>query len=454
MTDLANSKRPRRWLRGLAVVLAIAAVPLLIYRAELSRLMRFADVFDPERIVYNFQHMDEILLSRTVAGGGEVLEFARGSYSLPESFRYGDQSYETEGFLTELVTTGLIIVRDDTILLERYEHGHSPPGRHIAWSVTKSFVSALFGIAVGEGDIPDIMAPVTDYLPELEGSGYEGVPIKHVLQMSSGVGFDEDYGDPFSDINRMGPSMAVGSLLDFAATLERTRAPGTVQHYVSVDTQVLGEILARATGRDLAGYASEKLWKPLGMEFDAVWLLDGTGMEWAFGGLNVSLRDFARLGWLYLNGGSRDGRQIVPRAWVEASVTPDAPHLMPASWRSGSTVRRSTWPRRADSSSSRTPSTSISRRTASRTVRSRSPCGGPSRRISIARPTAKESRDEDDLAHRTRLGDRALPGDRSPRPLLAPLTTELGRKYLGGTAIDPKSVTAGELWLFELGPRT
>jgi CubicO group peptidase (beta-lactamase class C family) len=329
MTDLANSKRPRRWLRGLAVVLAIAAVPLLIYRAELSRLMRFADVFDPERIVYNFQHMDEILLSRTVAGGGEVLEFARGSYSLPESFRYGDQSYETEGFLTELVTTGLIIVRDDTILLERYEHGHSPPGRHIAWSVTKSFVSALFGIAVGEGDIPDIMAPVTDYLPELEGSGYEGVPIKHVLQMSSGVGFDEDYGDPFSDINRMGPSMAVGSLLDFAATLERTRAPGTVQHYVSVDTQVLGEILARATGRDLAGYASEKLWKPLGMEFDAVWLLDGTGMEWAFGGLNVSLRDFARLGWLYLNGGSRDGRQIVPRAWVEASVTPDAPHLMP-----------------------------------------------------------------------------------------------------------------------------
>jgi CubicO group peptidase (beta-lactamase class C family) len=329
MTDLANSKRPRRWLRGLAVVLAIAAVPLLIYRAELSRLMRFADVFDPERIVYNFQHMDEILLSRTVAGGGEILEFARGSYSLPESFRYGDRSYQTEGFLAELVTTGLIIVRDDTILLERYEHGHSPPGHHIAWSGTKSFVSALFGIAVGEGDIPDIMAPVTDYLPELEGSGYDGVPIKHVLQMSSGVGFDENYGDPFSDINRMGPSMAVGSLLDFAATLERTRPPGTVQHYVSVDTQVLGAILARATGRDLAGYASEKLWKPLGMEFDAVWLLDGTGMEWAFGGLNVSLRDFARLGWLYLNGGSRDGRQIVPRAWVEASVTPDAPHLMP-----------------------------------------------------------------------------------------------------------------------------
>jgi CubicO group peptidase (beta-lactamase class C family) len=147
--------------------------------------------------------------------------------------------------------------------------------------------------------------------------------------MSSGVGFNEDYGDPFSDINRMGPSMALGSLLDFAATLERARPPGTLQHYVSVDTQVLGTILVRATGQDLAAYASEKLWQPLGMEFDAVWLLDGTGMEWAFGGLNASLRDFARFGWLYLNGGSRNGKQIVPEAWVRASVTPDAPHLMP-----------------------------------------------------------------------------------------------------------------------------
>lgn len=147
--------------------------------------------------------------------------------------------------------------------------------------------------------------------------------------MSSGVGFDEDYGDPFSDINRMGPSMAVGSLLDFAATLERARPPGTLQYYVSVDTQVLGAILARATGQDLSSYASEKLWQPLGMEFDGVWLVDGTGMEWAFGGLNASLRDFARFGWLYLNGGRRNGTQIVPEAWVRASVTPDAPHLMP-----------------------------------------------------------------------------------------------------------------------------
>jgi CubicO group peptidase (beta-lactamase class C family) len=325
----AAKRGPRRLLRWLAIALALAAIPLLIYRTEVTRLWHMANLFDPDRIVHNFQHMDEILDSRTVARGDQVLEFARGTYSLPKSFRYRDRPYDTEAFLDELVTTGLIIVQDDTILLERYERGHAPAGHHIAWSVSKSFVSALFGIAVEEGHIPDIMAPVTDYLPELEGSGYDGVPIKHVLQMSSGVGFNEDYGDPFSDINRMGPSMALGSLLDFAATLERARPPGTLQHYVSVDTQVLGTILVRATGQDLAAYASEKLWQPLGMEFDAVWLLDGTGMEWAFGGLNASLRDFARFGWLYLNGGSRNGKQIVPEAWVRASVTPDAPHLMP-----------------------------------------------------------------------------------------------------------------------------
>lgn len=322
-------RRPRRWLRWLGVALALLAIPLVLYRIEVTRLWRFAGLFDPDRIVYNFQHMEEILDSRTVKAGGDVLEFARGSYVLPESFRYGDRSFDTEDFLDELVTTGLLVLRDDTILFERYAHGYAPAGHHIAWSVTKSFVSALFGIAVSEGHIPDIQVPVTDYLPELSGSGYDGVRIKDVLQMSSGVGFNEDYGDPFSDINRMGPSMAVGSLLDFAAGLDRTRPPGTLQHYVSVDTQVLGSILVRATGQDLTTYASEKLWKPLGMEFDAVWLVDGTGMEWAFGGLNVSLRDFARLGWLYMNGGRRNGRQIVPEAWVKASVTPDAPHLLP-----------------------------------------------------------------------------------------------------------------------------
>lgn len=323
-------RRVRRLLGGLGIVLSIMTVLAVFYRTELTQLWQVAHVFDADSIVYNFQHMDEIFPTRTVRRGGDVFEFERGSYSLPASFSYSGRSYDTQAFLAETATTGLLIVQHDAILLERYERGHSASGRHIAWSVSKSVVSALFGIALERGHIRDIMQPVTDYLPELEGSGYDGVPIKHVLQMSSGVRFNEDYGDPSSDINRMGRVMAMGStLLEFAATLTRERQPGTLQHYVSVDTQVLGTILVRATGKNLSTLTSEWLWQRLGMESDAYWTVDGSGMEMAFGGLNASLRDYARFGRLYLNRGSWNGNQVVPRDWVDASVTPDAPHLMP-----------------------------------------------------------------------------------------------------------------------------
>ncbi len=327
---VVSGSRRRRLLRWIGAGLALVAALAWVYRTELGRLWNVVRLFDADVIVYNFQHMDELFPRRTIARGDEVFEFGRGAYSLPPTFTYAGRSYDSQAFLEDTATTGLLIVQDDAILLERYARGHAASGRHIAWSVSKSVVSALFGIAVAEGHIRDIMQPVTDYLPELEGSGYDGVPIKHVLQMSSGVRFDEDYGDPWSDINRMGRVLALGStLLEFASTLEREREPGTLQHYVSIDTQVLGAILVRASGQSLAEFTSEKLWQPLGMESDGFWLLDGSGMEMAFGGLNATLRDLARFGRLYLHKGRWNGRQVVPEAWAVASVTPDAPHLMP-----------------------------------------------------------------------------------------------------------------------------
>jgi CubicO group peptidase (beta-lactamase class C family) len=317
-------------LRILAAAVLVVLVTALFYRTEITRLYTVTHLFDEDRIVHNFQHMDELFDSSPIEGGGEVFEFERGSYTLPESFVLEGKTYDTEAYLAETMTTGLLILHNDKILLERYALGHSAEETHIAWSVSKSFLSALFGIAVGEGHIRDIMQPVTDYVPELVGSGYDGVAIKDVLQMSSGVGFNEDYGDPKSDINRMGRSLALGSsLLEFAATLKRARPPGTLQHYVSIDTQVLGTVLVRATGQSLSSYTSEKLWKPIGMESKAYWMVDGSGMEMAFGGLNAGLRDFARFGRLYLHKGNWNGKQIVPESWVVASTTPDAPHLMP-----------------------------------------------------------------------------------------------------------------------------
>jgi CubicO group peptidase (beta-lactamase class C family) len=317
-------------LRVFAVAILVVLGIAFFYRAELDGLWTVTHLFDEDRIVHNFQHMDELFETRSIDGGGEVFEFERATYTLPRNFIHDGKTYDTEAYLAETMTTGLLILHNDKILLERYTNGHSAEETHIAWSVSKSFVSALIGIAVGEGHIRDIMQPVTDYVPELAGSGYDGVAIKDVLQMSSGVGFNEDYGDPSSDINRMGRSLAMGSsLLEFASTLKRARQPGTLQHYVSIDTQVLGTVLVRATGQSLSSYTSEKLWKPVGMESNAFWMIDGTGMEMAFGGLNAGLRDFARFGRLYLHKGNWNGTQIVPQSWVEDSLTPDAPHLKP-----------------------------------------------------------------------------------------------------------------------------
>jgi len=232
--------------------------------------------------------------------------------------------------LDDTWTTGLVVLKEGVIVCEEYFRGNDEASQVISWSVAKSFVSALIGIAVEEGHIKDIHEPVTDYVEFLKGSGYDGVSIKDVLQMSSGIRFKEDYGDFFSDINRMGRTIALNSSLDkFIASLKRDRPPGTYHHYMSPDTQVLGVLLEQSTGRTLTEYLEENIWQRIGMEADAYWLVDGRERELAFGGLNAVLRDFARFGLLYLNAGRWKDEQIVPAEWIRTSVTPDAPHLIP-----------------------------------------------------------------------------------------------------------------------------
>lgn len=200
----------------------------------------------------------------------------------------------------------------------------------ISWSVAKSFVSALVGIAVSEGHIASLADPISGYIRVEPGSAYDGVSIKDVLQMSSGARWNEDYADAASDVFRLGATMAGAmSLDDFVATMVHEAAPGTVCRYNSGDTQALGALLVKATGKSLTDYMREKLVVPLGFEADCYWLIDDTGMEMAFAGLNVTARDFAKLGELYRNKGRWNGQQIVPENWVDASVRVSAPHLVP-----------------------------------------------------------------------------------------------------------------------------
>ncbi|HYA76938.1 MAG TPA: serine hydrolase [Burkholderiaceae bacterium] len=316
----------------LALIFAVLCIGVMVGWRDVRRIVFLESLFSGADQVENFRDMRSLFPTRTVHHGPASLAFGPGSpIGLPETFVYEGRGEDTQAFLASTETTGLLIVKDDKIVFEQYWHGNDANSRWEAWSISKSFVSALIGVAIREGAIASVEDPVTKYASELQGSAYDGVRIKDVLRMSSGVRWNEDYGDPGSDVYRLGPRLALGLSLDsFAATLKREYAPGTFRGYDSMDAQVLGMVLRHATGTNLSDYLSAKLWVPLGMESDAYWLTDRQGVEWAAAGLNATLRDFAKLGRLYLNNGQCNGAQVVSADWVRQSVAAQAPRPMPS----------------------------------------------------------------------------------------------------------------------------
>ena len=312
-------------------LLLIFAASALYFKQELVRIHFVLTLFEPDVIVENFRDMTRVFDSHTVHRKGVVYELARHPSPLPETFTYRGKRQDLNAWIQRTDTAGLIVIHDEKVAFEHYYKGNTAGTRWISWSVGKSLVSAMVGFALQDGSIRSLSDPVTDYAPSLSTSGYDGVAIKDVLQMSSGIRFNEDYGDFHSDINRMGRTFALGTSMEaFVLSLKNARPPGTYHHYVSMDTQVLGMVLQKATGQSLSAYLEKKLWSQLGMDSDALWIVDGEGMELAFGTLNAVLRDYARFGLFYLNEG-RDhlGRQLLSADYVKASVTPDAPHLFP-----------------------------------------------------------------------------------------------------------------------------
>jgi CubicO group peptidase (beta-lactamase class C family) len=276
----------------------------------------------------NFNRVNELLPTTTLKPSTNPYQFPTGApLGLPASFNYEGEEIDTEGFLTEVDTAALLILTNGQVRLERYSLTGGIGVPWLSMSVAKSVVSALIGIAV-DGGLMDIEEPVTLYVPSLAGSGYDGVRLNDVIQMSSGARWNEDYNDPESDIGRMAAAMAgFESLEKFVTRIQPQREAGTFNQYNSADTQVLGMALRNATGRSIADLTQTQLWDPLGMESTAYWMVDNDGVEMAFGGLNATARDYAKIGELFRNRGNWKGTQIVSADWVQASVTPDAPHL-------------------------------------------------------------------------------------------------------------------------------
>ena len=312
-------------------ILLITIIAVVIYYPNLKNVWKAIHFFDKELIVANFTTINQNWKTREIKRPVIPYIFPKGpEMTLPKTFSYKNRAFNSLDYLDSSFTTGFLILQNDSLSFEKYYLGNTDTTRHISWSVAKSFVSALFGIAIEEGYIKSLEQHVDEYLPDLKGSGYEGVKIKDVLQMSAGVKFNEDYADFFSDINRWGRHFAWGASQDkFAASLKKEVPPGTYRRYVSINTQVLGMIIVKATGRSLTQYLEEKIWGKIGMEYSGYWIVDNYGMEVALCGLNATLRDYAKFGQLYLKKGNWQGAQVIPEKWVIASITPDAPHLMP-----------------------------------------------------------------------------------------------------------------------------
>jgi len=317
---------------GQFLTLSIVVIAIIagVYANELRQLYRVVNLFNDTEIVHNFSNMHEVMPTKIIKRSGEVRAFKRLPQNLPETFSFRGQKFNLENYIQDSNSTALLVIKDESITFEKYYQGTTENDLRASWSMAKSYLSAIFGIAVYEGHIPDLNVAVTDYVPSLKGSGYDGVTIKNVLQMSSGVAFDEDYNDFNSDINRFGRMMALGGSFDeFAATLTSDREQGTYMKYVSIDTHVLGMVLRAATSKSIEEYLTQKLWSKMGSERDGSYLVDGLDEPMALGGLNATTRDYARLGVLFRDDGMIKGEQIVPAQWIKDSITPDAPHLMP-----------------------------------------------------------------------------------------------------------------------------
>lgn len=313
-----DAPRSARILAVLAVVLAVLAGVGFAYREQIVRLGAVLTLFDEDRIVRNFSHMD--VLFETVP-----IPVSRRADPLPEAPAL-TLPEDWEPWLQRRAVTGAIVLKDGQRVHESYHLGTGRDDLRISWSMAKSYLSALVGIVVTQGKIDSLDDQVTKYAPRMAGSAYDGATVRNVLQMSTGVVFDEDYLDFWSDINKMGRVLALGASMDaFAADLTETEAPpGEAWKYVSIDTHVLAMVVRGATGRSLPDLLGEDLLTPMGVYGEPYYLSDGYGVAFALGGLNMTLRDYARLGEMFRNGGRLSGRQIVPEAWVIESTTPSA----------------------------------------------------------------------------------------------------------------------------------
>ncbi len=312
---------------GLAITLACSSSSLAQGTSDPDSLPKNAFQWNQEERELGFLHFDEVFEGREVPDGGIVHELPQG-FPISAFCEGGEKEREFEEFLTEQKVAGLLILQDGKVRLERYALGLSEAGRWTSQSVAKSVTSTLVGAAIKDGYIHSVDDYLTDYIPDLKGSAYEKVTVKHLLTMNTGVQWKELYNDPNSDLIKFftdPTEPGMDQTVSYMRRLPAEAEPGTKWVYKTGETHLLGVLVSLATGQTLSNYLSSKIWVPYGMEQKATWILSRTNQEMAGCCLQMSLRDFGRFGQFVLEGGCINGESIVPDNWFQNATQTQIP---------------------------------------------------------------------------------------------------------------------------------
>ena len=266
-----------------------------------------------------FRMMDTLAPSSTIAAGDNPRILETGA-ALPDSFEVAGKPLSISEYMEQQRLAGMVILQHGKIRKEEYRREFDKDGRWTSFSVAKSLVSTLVGAAIKDGHIKSIDDPLTAYIPELKGSGYDGVTVLQLLTMTSGVKWNEDYADPKSDVALFNQTKAVDGMdpiIVYMKTLKSEATPGTRWQYNTGETNLIGVLVAKATGKTLSEYLSEKVWKPYGMGQDAEWLLNEGGKEIGGCCISATVRDYALFGQFAMDGGKIGGTSVVPDGWFE-----------------------------------------------------------------------------------------------------------------------------------------
>jgi CubicO group peptidase (beta-lactamase class C family) len=283
----------------------------------------------PENQAATFRNVDQAWPHRVILRGDAVRPLPPHARSLAElTFDVGDVRLSLGDYMARRRTAGLLILKDGEIVLERYGMGSDPETRWTSFSTAKSMTSTLCGAALHDGAIGGLDDRCDLYLPRLRGSAYEGVTVRNVMRMCSGVAWSEedDGRSGAGGLSRALASRRPGAVLDLLCNLPRAQPQGVVFNYSTVESCLLGALIAAATGRPLADTCAETIWGPAGMEADGHWLLESDGgLEMGGFGVGARLRDVGRFGLLVLEDGEAfSGRRVLPPGWRDLAGQPDS----------------------------------------------------------------------------------------------------------------------------------